>query len=142
MQIKPLSFNVTSVLKPQTKISVMECTEKASPVQIELSGSEVGRAMYAGMGINFKGSLEPIDVTESGRVTDANFVFLNALLPIVLRFEGSVTDESDVQPSNAERPMLVTEFAIVTVVTFAKFLKTLLPILVTPFLTSIFVACL
>ena len=64
MQIKPLSFKVTSALKPQTKISVMECTEKASPVQIELSGSEVGRAMYAGMGINFKGYLEPVDVTD------------------------------------------------------------------------------
>ena len=65
MQVSSISnLKLNPLFKSTKKILSINNTEEASPVQMELSGSEVGRAMLAGMGINFKGSAEPIDVTD------------------------------------------------------------------------------
>lgn len=62
--IKPVGINFTSVSKQQKQPQYVKYTEEASPIQMELSGAEVGRAMLANTGINFKGTLEPVDVTD------------------------------------------------------------------------------
>ncbi len=81
-------------------------------------------------------------VTEYGRETAANFVFLKAPPPIVVTPSGIFMVVRALQPSKADLPILLIVEGSCTLVTPSRADKEKSPMLVTPSPTTTFVASL